>query len=105
MPIIRATEIRYIMAEHYARQGNFTEAYNILNTIRSARGLDTSLQERNDLDQFLQDMIRDAQREWISEGQLFYLYKRLGAKVKIGNTSRKMNKSEYMLPIPDNQNM
>ena len=50
-------------------------------------------------------MIRDAQREWISEGQLFYLYKRLGAKVKIGNTSRKMNKSEYMLPIPDNQNM
>lgn len=105
LPIIRATEIRYIMAEHYARQGNFTEAYNILNTIRSARGLDTSLQERNDLDQFLQDMIRDAQREWISEGQLFYLYKRLGAKVKIGNTSRKMNKSEYMLPIPDNQNM
>lgn len=96
---------RYIMAEHYARQGNFTEAYNILNTIRSARGLDTSLQERNDLDQFLQDMIRDAQREWISEGQLFYLYKRLGAKVKIGNTSRKLNKSEYMLPIPDNQNM
>lgn len=105
LPIIRATEIRYIMAEHYARNGNFAEAYNILNTIRSKRGVYTSLPESNSLDGFLKDMIRDAQREWISEGQLFYLYKRLGAKVKIGNTERKLNKAEYMLPIPDNQNM
>ena len=93
------------MAEHYARNGNFAEAYNILNTIRSSRGVYTSLPESNSLDGFLKDMIRDAQREWISEGQLFYLYKRLGAKVKIGNTERKLNKAEYMLPIPDNQNM
>ena len=105
LPVIRGTELRYIMAEHYAREGNFTEAYNILNTIRNNRGIYTLLPESNSLDRFLQDLIRDAQREWISEGQLFYLYKRLGAKVKIGNTSRKLNKSEYMLPIPDNQNM
>ena len=105
LPVIRATEIRYIMAEHYARQGNFAEAYNILNTIRSNRGVYTPLDTANNLDRFLRDMIRDAQREWISEGQLFYLYKRLGAKVKIGNGERKLNKSEYMLPIPDNQNM
>ena len=53
----------------------------------------------------MEDMVRDAQREWISEGQLFYLYKRLGWKVQIGNSKRKMTKAEYMFPLPDNQSM
>ena len=57
-------------------------------------------------DAFQKDLIRDAQREWISEGQLFYLYKRLGAKIyfKKGEI-RELNKSEYMLPVPDDQRM
>lgn len=105
LPIIRATEMRYIIAEHEARSGNFDKAYEWLEQIRSARGLYTPLTVKRSLEDFLADMIRDAQREWLSEGQLFYLYKRLGAKVKIGSEYRKLNKSEYMLPIPDNQNM
>ena len=110
LPIIRATEMRYIMAEHYARIGQYEDAYEILRQIRERRGLysfEYPLNTKNSLDGFLADMIRDAQREWISEGQLFYLYKRLGAKVvvKSGEAARKLNKSEYMLPIPDNQNM
>lgn len=110
LPIIRATEMRYIMAEHYARIGQYEDAYEILRQIREKRGLyngEYPLSTKNSLDGFLADMIRDAQREWISEGQLFYLYKRLGAKVvvKSGEAARKLNKSEYMLPIPDNQNM
>lgn len=105
LPMIRATELRYIMAEHKARTGDFEGAYQILNEIRSNRGLKTALTTQNDFQGFQNDLIRDAQREWISEGQLFYLYKRLGAKVKIGNQVRKLSKAEYMLPIPDNQNM
>ena len=102
--------MRYIMAEHYARIGQYEDAYEILRQIRERRGLysfEYPLNTKNSLDGFLADMIRDAQREWISEGQLFYLYKRLGAKVvvKSGEAARKLNKSEYMLPIPDNQNM
>lgn len=105
LPVIRATEMRYIMAEHYARQGNFIEAYDILNAIRNSRGIYMPLDVSNNLERFLQDMTRDAQREWISEGQLFYLYKRLGAKVKTANGERRLNKSEYMLPVPANQTM
>ena len=36
------------------------------------------------LDGFLKDLVREGQREWISEGQLFYLYKRLNFEVKRG---------------------
>lgn len=103
--MIRTTEMYYIMAEHKARTGDFDGAYEILNNVRSNRGLWNPLETKRDLDSFLKDMIRDAQREYISEGQLFYLYKRLGAKLKIGNETRKYTKSEYMLPIPEDQNM
>ena len=55
---------------------------------------------------FQRDLIRDAQREWISEGQLFYLYKRLGTKIYFKEDEiRELNKSEYMLPVPDDQSM
>lgn len=106
LPVIRATEMRYITAEEYARQGNYTEAYNILNQIRNNRGLGENLQEATDYAAFEKDMIRDAQREWISEGQLFYLYKRLNAKVKLEeNDVRPLNRNEYLLPVPSNQSL
>ncbi len=104
LPVIRATEMRYIMAEEYARQGKFQEAYGILNEIRCNRGLrDEDLTVKSSYTDFEKDMIRDAQREWIAEGQLFYLYKRLNAKVKIRNEIRSLVKLEAVLPAPVNQ--
>lgn len=122
LPVIRVTEMRYIMAEYYARKQQFEQAYQILNQIRQNRatmaefpveGQDwgewrtmEDLPVAQDYETFQKDLIRDAQREWISEGQLFYLYKRLGAKICFKEDEiRELNKSEYMLPIPDNQSM
>lgn len=121
LPVIRATEMRYIMAEYYAKNQHMDEAYRILNDIRRERsdwaqvpgeGGNTDWQTMQELPEapdyatFQRDLIRDAQREWISEGQLFYLYKRLGAKIyfKQGEI-RELNKSEYMFPLPDDQSM
>ena len=122
LPVIRATEMRYIMAEYYARNGQFVEAYKILNEIRRARstwaempgegegmGEWKTMEElpvAQNFEMFQRDLVRDAQREWVSEGQLFYLYKRLGVKIYFKeNEIRELNKSEYMLPIPDDQSM
>ena len=106
LPVIRATEMRYIIAEYHARQGNFTEAFNVLNQIRQNRNLWTPIEVKSSLPEFLKYLIKDAQREWMSEGQLFYLYKRLDAPVKLElNETRPLNKSEYRLPIPDDQAM
>ena len=70
LPVIRGTEMQYIMAEYYARKGNWTEAANSLNEIRRARGCwdDISFDKWED---FVKELIVDARREWISEGQLF----------------------------------
>ena len=38
-PVIRLTEMKYIMAEYYARNGNVGDAYRILNEIRENRGI------------------------------------------------------------------
>lgn len=101
LPLIRTTELRYILAEYYAEKGNFTEAYNIINQMRRNRSLDTELSVKQTKDGFLKDLVREAQREWISEGQLFYLYKRLGANVKrTDGTSSPFKKEECVVPIP-----
>lgn len=106
LPVLRATELRYIIAEEYARQSRFDEAYTILNEIRSARELWTPLPVQSDFVLFQKDLIRDAQREWISEGQLFYLYKRLDAPIRRNEvTELPLSRSEWKLPIPQTETL
>ena len=104
IPLIRLTEMYYIAAESYAREANYSKAAELINKVRSKRGCNT-LVEINSLYQFQKELINDARREWISEGQLFYLYKRLNYKVDFldGSTPRVLNKQEAVIPIPDNQ--
>lgn len=107
LPLIRTSEMRYIIAETAARKANYAEAYNILNEMRSARNLQTSqLAVANSWDGFVKDLVREAQREWISEGQLFYLYKRLNAGVKRADgTIAPFTKEESVLPLSTNETL
>ncbi len=105
LPVIRSSEMQYIIAESYAREGNFSEAQKILEAMRSARGCIEPIQVA-DWKDFVAELIQDARREWISEGQLFYLYKRLDADVNFGkNVVRPLKRNEYLLPIPDDQSL
>ena len=101
-PLLRTSEMRYIIAECEARKNNFAGAYEILNTMREKRGLrEYKLPVQNSFDGFVKDLVREGQREWISEGQLFYLYKRLNAGVKRDNgTVVPFTNAESVLPIP-----
>ena len=104
LPVIRATEMHYILAECYARKGQYETAYDILDALRAKRGLENRpLARTATWDAFVETLVGDARREWISEGQLFYLYKRLDAKFTIGKEYRSLTKSEYMFPIPIDQ--
>ena len=94
--------MNYILAEHYARNGNYGDAYQILNDIRAARQL-TPLTTRSSWNEFLEDLIGDARREWISEGQLFFLYKRLDAAFNLNGEMHKLTRGEASLPLPKDQ--
>ncbi|RHR78383.1 RagB/SusD family nutrient uptake outer membrane protein [Odoribacter sp. AF15-53] len=104
LPVIRATEMQYIMAEYYAREQNYVEAYRILNEIRSDRGCVVTIDGGASWDGFVKELILDARREWISEGQLFYLYKRLNADIEFNRAeSRPLKREEYLVPVPADQ--
>lgn len=105
-PVMRISELIYILAENAARKSDYKTAYEKLNQLRQLRGLWDELPQTDNMEQFMGDLVRDAQREFISEGQLFYLYKRLKYPIVKENAGkfRPMNKAEYMAPIPVNQN-
>lgn len=88
------------MAEYYARNGNFGKAYEVLNAIREDRGIRGSSLSGTTWAEFQADLLHEARREWLSEGQMFYLYKRLNASLKIGDQVRPMTRDEYLLPVP-----
>ena len=75
--------------------------------MRERRGLTGHpLAVKNTFGDFQKDFVREAQREWISEGQLFYLYKRLGADVKRDDkTVKPFTKAETILPTSVDENL
>lgn len=108
IPMIRSSEMAYIIAECHARQGNWAEARTQLTNVRNARNYMLMFNEIkvDGWDTFVRELIREARREWIGEGQLFFLYKRLNAEVDFGrNIVRRLTKSECVLPVPDDQTL
>ena len=104
LPVIRVTEMNYIQAETYARNGDFQAAADILNTVRGNRNVWEGWVEIYSWEDFVRELVHDAQREWISEGQLFYLYKRLGNTVRLMNgENRVLKREEVTLPVPEDQ--
>jgi hypothetical protein len=105
IPMIRLTEMYYIAAEAYARNNNFGKAEELIKYIRSSYGCDNNI-EISSMDDFVKELIIDARREWISEGQLFYLYKRLNANIYFNeNEIRPLTREEAIIPLPDNQSL
>lgn len=104
MPLIRLPEMYYILAEAYNESGDPATAIGHLNTVRINRGIASSFNLPATLtrDQVGAEIEREYRKEFVSEGQLFYYYKRLGATT-IPGTSRPMGHSVYMLPLPEKE--
>lgn len=100
IPLLRKPEMFYYAAECYNELNRPAEAVKILNRVRVARGilhsknLPTSLNKQ----QIDNEIQKEWQKEYISEGQMFFYYKRLG-KV-IPNTSSGTGDNVFVLPMP-----
>ena len=69
-----------------------------LNKIRENRGISTPLENLN-ADQIIKEIQKEYHKEFISEGVMFYYYKRTGCK-SIPNYSEEMTDTQYLLPYP-----
>ena len=101
IPIIRMTEVIYIMCEYLA-DTDLPRAIDFLNYVKMNRGaaqISTSLTR----DAFLEELYIDATREFIVEGQTFYLYKRLNRDMYNGEYPIAMDANKYRIPLPDSE--
>ena len=100
-PIIRYSELYYIVAEYYASKGNWREAVNQLDNVREGRNCTKGrLTNVNDYESFRTELLKEVKREYITEGQLFFYHKKLN--VKCTNT---MTTEDFVLPLPDSENI
>ena len=101
IPVVRLSEMYYIMCEYLA-DTNISKGISMLQELRVARGAKTALDPAMPKDKFLEAVYNDATREFIVEGQTFYLYKRLNRPMYNGATPIDMS-DKYVLPLPNSE--
>ena len=95
MPVLRVSEMYYIAAE-YLKTVDAEEALEMLNTVRRHRGLADDLTDADPV-QIHAEILKEYEREFLGEGQLFYYHKRMKtARIATAN-------AVYKLPMPDDE--
>ncbi|GHT67257.1 hypothetical protein AGMMS50239_30110 [Bacteroidia bacterium] len=100
-PVVRLSEMIYIMCE-YLSDRDLPQAVGLLGKVRLARGAKATLSPALSKEDFLQMLHIEMTREFMSEGQTFFLYKRLNEPVYNGVVSMNMD-GRYVLPIPHSE--
>lgn len=99
IPMLRLSEMYYIRAEYYNSIGESLLAAGELDKVREGRncsiGKYPPLIEANPSGWFKDELLDEAHREFIGEGQLFFYYKRLGMVPVSG--------ANLVFPLPDSE--
>ena len=101
VPLIRLPEMYYIVAECTS---DLAEATDMINTIRSARGLDIVTLFGND-EERMAAIEKECRKEFYAESQLWYFYKRLAYKRFTGYpaTLPDLTEANYRFNIPEDE--
>ena len=107
IPMIRMSEVYYIAAEAIfdpADANKMNEAKNYLTIVKQGRGIRRpNLSEINTTEEFMDALINDARREFVGEGQTFFIYKRLNKIIptaKYGGDDILPSNENFVLPKP-----
>lgn len=97
IPIIRMSEVYYIAAEAIF-DTNPQEAQGYLELVKKGRGVSKKFGNVTNKAEFINLLVNDARREFLGEGQIFYMYKRLNRTMPAS--------SYYSNPVlPTDENM
>jgi hypothetical protein len=104
IPLIKLPEMYYIAAEYYVNNNQKDQAITYLNTVRDSRGIVEDIPESATQEEVQEEIFKEYRKEYVSEGQLFFYYKRTGV-VDIPAASRNVEADDdiYMLPYPDQE--
>jgi len=105
MPLIKLSEMYYIAAEAYAKEGTSAQlgnAIDYLNLVRTSRGIIEDIPDTATQEDVMLEIKKEYKKEFLSEGQLFFYYKRTGETDIFGLTgSVILDDTVYVLPFPD----
>lgn len=99
IPMIRVTEMYYIIAETTTDD---IEALNSINLVLENRGLDKLTSK----DEIPATILSEYQKEFWGEGQLFFYYKRINASSipsAMTGGDVEMNDVKYSMPLPESE--
>lgn len=100
VPLIRITEMYYILAE---TAPTVAEGITSLNTVRRARGIGNDLPTNGATAEFLEaELSKEYEKEFYGEGQIFFYYKRKNF-THMKFRAAEVPLSLYQLPIPDGE--
>lgn len=117
-PLIRKSEMLYIMAENYMEKGKTNEAVELLNELLSARNIDESYRlgkdnnsvDIEDMDELYKYLLEEYYREFSCEGQAFFFSKRHQLEYRFNAAATTEDKiyedytidldKAYVIPIP-----
>ncbi len=97
MPLVRLPEMFLIRSEVEYRNGDSDAARASLNQLRIARNLPALNELPED---FYLELIREYRREFLAEGQLFFLYKRLNRQTILYADVDAVAEKVYTFPLP-----
>lgn len=102
IPMLRLSEMYYIAAE-CTFDTNPQKAWDYFNTVRLNRGIGTKLSDPSKT-VFLNELVKEARKEFFSEGQMFFLYKRLNRAIT-GQSGAMIpaSKAVFVWPFPDDE--
>lgn len=98
VPMIRLSEMYYIMAECATSTAEGISYLNIVRQNRNLTPLATTLSQAS----FVNEIRKEYQKEFHAEGQLFYYYKRKNI-LRMQFATADISLSQYVVPIPDNE--
>lgn len=100
LPVIRLSEMYYILAENYAEQGDYTNATAMLEAVRKGRNCGANMLEGliTDHESFVEQLLLEARRDFTEEGLIFYYHKKFDSKF-----SRSMKDEAFYFPLPENE--
>jgi len=101
-PAIRLSEMYYIAAEA-SFEGNPSKALNYFNEVRRNRGIGTTL-ATDSYTEFMDELVKEARKEWYGEGQIFHMYKRLNRSIPAQTGGLiPASSAMYILPLPNDE--
>lgn len=102
IPMLRLSEMYYIAAEA-VYDADPAKGWEYLNAVRKQRGMGIPLNDPSKT-VFMNELVKDARKEFFGEGQIFYMYKRLNrAYPGLGGNTIQPNQQIFVFPWPDDE--